>query len=56
MGKGYKHLTRYDRVTIETMYIQDWINDYPRKMFNWRTSRELFTEQLHALKIYDSPI
>lgn len=47
-------LDQYDDKKV--MYIQDWINDYPRKMFNWRTSRELFTEQLHALGIYNSPI
>lgn len=47
-------LDQYDDKKV--MYIQDWINDYPRKMFNWRTSRELFAEQLHALGIYDSPI
>nr|WGN98254.1 MAG: RNaseH [Inoviridae sp.] len=47
-------LDQYDDKDV--VYIQDWINDYPRKIFNWRTSRELFTDQLHALGIYNSPI
>lgn len=40
----------------DVLYIQDWVNDYPRKMFNWRTSRELFMEQLRSIGIYNSPI
>lgn len=27
-------------------YIQDWINDLPRKLLNWHTSRQLFNEEL----------
>ena len=29
-------------------YVQDWINDLPRKLFNWRTSRQLFYSALSA--------
>lgn len=30
-------------------YVQDWINDLPRKLLNWRTSRQLFNEELEKL-------
>lgn len=40
----------------DVMFIQEWINDYPRKIFNWRTSRDLFIEQLHSMGIFSCPI
>lgn len=32
-------------------YIEDWINDLPRKLFNWHTSRQLFNEEIKKLCI-----
>lgn len=32
-------------------YIEDWMNDLPRKLFNWRTSRQLFNDELEKLCI-----
>ena len=29
--------------------VEDWINDYPREMFGWKTSGELFQEELARL-------
>ena len=27
--------------------IQDWINNYPRKLFNYKTANDIFFENLH---------
>lgn len=35
----------------KVQYIQDWINDLPRKLFDWHTSRQLFNEELKKLCI-----
>ena len=29
----------------------DWLNDYPRRMFDYQTSRELFQKELRKLGI-----
>lgn len=37
----------FDPVTDEEIaYIEKWINDYPRRMFGYRTSAELFEEEV----------
>lgn len=30
-------------------YIEGWMNDYPRKMFNWHTPEEVFQAEIKAL-------
>lgn len=40
----------------DVAYIQDWINDYPRKIFNWKTSRNMFLHQLHTIGMFECPI
>lgn len=30
-------------------YIEGWMNDYPRKMFNWHTPEEVFQTEIKAL-------
>lgn len=40
----------FDDATDEYIrFIQDWINNYPRRMFNFRTSAELFEEELRKI-------
>ena len=44
--KGYDT----DRVSKrKVQYVEDWINDLPRKIFGWRSSRQLFNEELKKL-------
>lgn len=38
-----------DKPQTEIKGIEDWINDYPRQMFAYRTSGELFDEELRRL-------
>ena len=38
-----------DRTDEEIAYIESWINNYPRGIFNFRTSAELFEEELRKL-------
>lgn len=46
--KGYDT----DRVSKrKVQYVQDWINDLPRKLLGWKTSRQLFNEELKRLCI-----
>ena len=42
----------FDPVTDEEVaYIEKWINDYPRRLFDYQTSAELFEEEVRlALK------
>lgn len=48
VSKGYDT----DKVSKKKVqYIEDWINDLPRKLFNWRTSRQLFNEEIKKLCI-----
>ena len=43
VAKGYDT----DKVSKKKVqYIENWINDLPRKLLNWRTSRQLFNEEL----------
>ena len=37
------------RQDAEIEYIEKWINDYPRGIFDYRTSAELFEEELQKL-------
>lgn len=40
----------FDNKTDEDIaYIEKWINNYPRKIFKYRTSAELFQEELEKL-------
>lgn len=40
----------FDNKTNEDIaYIEKWINNYPRKIFKYRTSAELFQEELEKL-------
>lgn len=46
--KGYDT----DRVSKrKVQYVQDWINDLPRKLLGWHTSRQMFNEELEKLCI-----
>lgn len=38
-----------DRQDAEIAYIENWINNYPRGIFNFRTAAELFQEELEKL-------
>lgn len=38
-----------DTVDEEIAYIEEWINHYPRGIFDYRTSEELFEEELQKL-------
>ena len=40
----------FDDATEEFIsFIQDWINNYPRRIFDFRTSAELFEEELRKI-------
>ena len=42
--------SNFDNKTNEEIQsIEDWINDYPRKIFNYHTSRELFEREIQTL-------
>lgn len=38
-----------DRTDEEIAYIEEWINNYPRGMFDYKTSAELFEEEIRKL-------
>lgn len=39
----------FDDLTPEAVQaLEDWINNYPRKLLEWRTAEELFQEALHS--------
>lgn len=38
-----------DRTDEEIAFIEEWINNYPRGIFNYRTSAELFEEEMRKL-------
>ena len=38
-----------DRTDEEIAYIEEWINNYPRGMFEYKTSAELFEEEIRKL-------
>ena len=38
-----------DRTEDDIQRVENWINDYPREMFGWKTSGELFQEELARL-------
>ncbi len=38
-----------DKTDEEINYIEDWINNYPRKILGYKTSKELFEEELKNL-------
>lgn len=40
----------FDDKTIEEIQeVEDWINNYPREMFGWRTAAEMFQDELDKL-------
>lgn len=42
--------TNFDDISIEEIkYIEEWINNYPRKIFRYKSSKELFEEELKKL-------
>lgn len=42
--------TNFDKMTAkEVQEIEDWINNYPRRMFNFRSSNELYKEEMKYL-------
>lgn len=42
--------TSFDNMTVEEVQrIEDWVNHYPRRMFEYGTSAELFEEELTQL-------
>lgn len=42
--------TNFDDKSIEEIQeVEDWINNYPREMFGWRTAAEMFQEELDKL-------
>ena len=42
--------TNFDDKTIEEIQeVEDWINNYPREIFGWRTAAEMFQEELDKL-------
>ena len=44
--------TNFDNESIEKIkYIQEEINNYPRKIFDYNTSNDMFIKELNALKI-----
>ncbi len=38
-----------DKSIEEIQKVEDWINNYPRKMFGWRTASDMFQEELNKL-------
>lgn len=38
-----------DYTDEQVQFIQDWLNDYPRAIFDYGTARERFAEQLALL-------
>ncbi len=38
-----------DKSIEEIQVVEDWINNYPREMFGWRTAAEMFQEELDKL-------
>ena len=49
-----RSLAAFPTLSLETIDtfpsgVEDWINDYPREMFGWKTSGELFQEELARL-------
>lgn len=38
-----------DKSIEEIQEVEDWINNYPRKMFGWRTAADMFQEELNKL-------
>jgi IS30 family transposase len=40
-----------DKTSGEIQYIEDWINDYPRRSFNYYTANEMFEMELNKLGI-----
>ena len=40
----------FDKITPEQVQkIEDWINNYPRRMFNFRTSQQLYLEEIKLI-------
>ncbi len=47
-----KKSTKIENYTDEQIKsAETWLNTYPRKMFGWRSSQDLFEEELHKLGI-----
>lgn len=44
-----KNTDRYSHQQIR--YIQDWINNYPRKILGWRCSKELFRDEVSKIVV-----
>lgn len=41
----------YKVTQLQSQKIADWINSYPRKIYNWKSSKELFIEELNNAHI-----
>ena len=42
--------TNFDDISDEEVqYIENWMNEYPRELLGWRSSKELFEEELNKL-------
>lgn len=44
-----KSINTYSNTDI--LYIENWINNYPRKIHNWKSSNQVFNEELKKLNI-----
>ena len=44
-GYNFDHMTEEEIKAVET-----WINTYPRKLFDYETSQNLFEQELEQLK------
>lgn len=50
--RHYPKGTDLDKISEEDIqFVEDWINDYPREIFDFKTSREMFNEELRKLGI-----
>lgn len=44
--------TDFRKIAVKTIkYVENWMNNYPRKLFGFRTSKELFEEELAAILV-----
>ena len=48
--RGWKGRVDFEDTTdAEIAYIEEWINNYPRGIFDYKTSAELFEEEIKKL-------
>ena len=49
--------TDFSKVSEREMsFATSWLNNYPRKLFNWRTSQQLFDEEMRKISSTPPPI